>query len=1404
MLTSTTGYSGRVFRFAIISSFLLTTTLFLAACGGGGGGGGGNGESSSSPTITSVTVSCNPTSVHTGQTSQCTAAVTGTGTYSSAVTWSASAGTIDANGKFTAPATPGSVTVTAQSTEATTKSGTAIVTVTVPGTITSISVVCSPSAILMSQTSTCAATVQGTGAYDSTVTWTATDGTITSSGAFTPTSSGTATITATSAQDTTKSGTASIAVATPTALVITITDLPTGALANVTATDPDGQQTKLTSSQIINAIPGTYTLTAGPVVVGTSTYSATAITQTATVTSGNATTATVDYKNAVPATTKVLDSAAETSLAISSDGLTLTMSASSPVAQSLSPGDVIVVSPTSADGVAPKGMLRKVVSVSSNDSQIVATTEMGTLAEAFERVSFQIQTELASNTIKAVHLAPGVTFHPGASLRRAVNGRKLQAASASLPDPCEGYSLGIFDVPESIQIDAVPGLTLSGSVEVCSGLNFSVDIGFTGLNSLTATAAMAEYSDLTLQGDFLSGSFDLQPVTLATLEFGAIPIGGLPVWVTPEVSVFVGANGNLTSGFYTEVSESGTFTGGVSYASGTWSPVLTPSLQFAYQPPTLDASMSAKAYAGVEFDLYIYSVVGPSFKPDGYLDFEANITQTPWWTLTGGLEGPMSLDVTILGENLASYNLGTLFDYSRQIASATTPFLPAAPAIQSLTPQLVAAGASSFSLSVVGSNFIPGAVVNFGSTSLAATWQSSSQLTASVPSSRVSAAGTFQVSVTNPGAPGATSNSLPFTVTGSSENPVPAITQLSPASLPIGSAPQMLTISGAGFLASSTVTFNGIAHAAVFVSASQLTISLTSADLATAGNFPVVVTNPAPGGGASAPVDFTISSENPVPVITALSPASLPVDSAPQTLTINGTGFLASSTVTFNGIAHAAVFVSASQLTIALTSADLATAGTFPVVVTNPVPGGGASTAASFSVTNGQTSNQWTWMSGADTSNQSGVYGTEGIAAAANVPGARTGAVSWIDSNGNLWLFGGDGYDSAVNEGILLNDLWEFNPTSKTWTWMSGSSTGSGTGVYGTQGVPAAANVPGDRMWAVSWIDASGNLWLFGGLGLGSGGEYPYLNDLWEFSPTSKTWTWMSGSSTGGATGVYGTQGAPAAANVPGGRVGAVSWTDASGNLWLFGGQGYDSAGSEAYLDDLWEFNPTSNTWTWISGADTGGQPGIYGTLGVPAAANVPGGREFAVSWIDGSGNLWLFGGYGFDSIGNGPVLNDLWEFNPTAYTWTWMSGSSTAGATGVYGRQGVPAAPNIPGAREGTVNWIDGSRNLWLFGGWGEDSTGTFGYLNDLWEFNSTSNTWTWMSGADTGSQPGIYGTLGVPAANVPGSRASAVSWIDASGNFWLFGGYGYDSVGNEGYLNDLWRYQPETRFVTSVRRRK
>jgi N-acetylneuraminic acid mutarotase len=433
---------------------------------------------------------------------------------------------------------------------------------------------------------------------------------------------------------------------------------------------------------------------------------------------------------------------------------------------------------------------------------------------------------------------------------------------------------------------------------------------------------------------------------------------------------------------------------------------------------------------------------------------------------------------------------------------------------------------------------------------------------------------------------------------------------------------------------------------------------------------------------------------------------------------------------------------------------------------------------------------EWTWVSGSSTINQAGIYGTKGTAAPSNIPGAREMAVSWKDPQGKFWLFGGYGHDSAGYR-ARLNDLWKYDPTTNEWTWISGEKTANQAGVYGTQGQPAPANVPGARARAVSWSDSSGELWLFGGYGLDSAGNLAWLNDLWKFDPTTLEWTWASGNSSANQVGSYGARGIPDPANIPGAREDAGTWIDSSGRLWLFGGYGYASVVILGYLNDLWRYDPTTMEWTWVSGMNATGQLGSYGTKGIASPSNVPGSRSTAVARMDPQGKLWLFGGFGVDSAGSGGFLNDLWMFDPTTLEWAWISGGDSVNQPGTYGVQGIASTSKLPGTRQWAASWMDPQGDLWLFGGYGLDLAGTMDQLNDLWRYDPTSRRWNWVSGSSSVNQAGTYGIRGTADPNnVPGARQAAVSWIDSSGRLWLFGGTGLDSAGDRAWLNDLWRY--------------
>jgi len=238
--------SANTYHHLLYALLLSAPLLFVSACGGGRAGGGG----SIPPTITSISVSCTPASVEAGQTSQCSAAVSGTGSYSSAVTWSAVSGAISSSGLYTAPASvpaAGSDTITATSTQDSTKTGSAKVTVTaVPATITSVSSTCTPSAVLAGQTSQCSSTVDGTGSYSSAVNWAVnnvasgngTVGTISNTGVYlaptTVPSAGSVTVSAISQSDNTKSGSFVLSLAYPAPTVASVS--PVSAALNSAAT----------------------------------------------------------------------------------------------------------------------------------------------------------------------------------------------------------------------------------------------------------------------------------------------------------------------------------------------------------------------------------------------------------------------------------------------------------------------------------------------------------------------------------------------------------------------------------------------------------------------------------------------------------------------------------------------------------------------------------------------------------------------------------------------------------------------------------------------------------------------------------------------------------------------------------------------------------------------------------------------------------------------------------------------------------------------------------------------------------------------------------------------------------------------------------------------------------------
>ena len=546
-------------------------------------------------------------------------------------------------------------------------------------------------------------------------------------------------------------------------LQVQITQPPVGAAASVSITSANGFSTVVTANQTVSLPSGTYTIIANPVPVGNTTYGAFPVQQTVDVPADSTSAIQVAYTAVVPQGAVTLDPEGTLSLLVSPDRTTLTFSNSSTVAQSLLPGSILAIGVTPS---TPNGLLRKVVSVTQTGSQIVATTTQATLADAFQQATFSFGTALLTpQSAPAVKmLRPGVKLLP-----RPKNSARVVAVRDSSQSSCtSGLIVPIETSDMPIIADQNGSLTLSGEIDVC--VNFEFDWNTSGwplpkLNSLTATATFGEDVNVNLTGNYQS-SFDKQVDvwTYTSPVPYTVVVGTLPLVITPTFTFFFGASGNANGGLSVGVTQTASVTGGLSYSNGQASPVFEQTMNITPDPIAMDASLSAKVYGGVAVSLNVDEVLSPKFSPDVFLQLDVNPLGDPWWTLSAGLEGSASIDVSLFGiATLESFPLPNLFQFSEPIAQADGPFLPA-PTLYAVRPSSATAGGPAVNLIIAGANFVPGARAYIGRTALSTSYAGPAGLTATLPASNLTSPGTLAITVANPDGAGAISSPINFIV----------------------------------------------------------------------------------------------------------------------------------------------------------------------------------------------------------------------------------------------------------------------------------------------------------------------------------------------------------------------------------------------------------------------------------------------------------------------------------------------------------------------------------------------------------------------------------------------------------------------------------------------------------------
>jgi 6-phosphogluconolactonase (cycloisomerase 2 family) len=271
-----------------------------------------------------------------------------------------------------------------------------------------------------------------------------------------------------------------------------------------------------------------------------------------------------------------------------------------------------------------------------------------------------------------------------------------------------------------------------------------------------------------------------------------------------------------------------------------------------------------------------------------------------------------------------------------------------APGVTGIAPSSARAGSPGFILTVTGTGFLPVSTVRWNDASRPTSYRSPTELRASISAADLVSAGTAQVTVFSPGPGGGLSGAAAFEI----QSPVPSITAVSPTSATAGASEIQLSVTGTGFVPGSVVRWNGADRGTTYVNPTLLQASISAVDIAAPGTVALTVFNPPPGGGASGPVSFAVNS--PRPVASSLSPSSALVGASAFTLTVNGSGFVTGSVVRWNGEDRATTRVSGTELRAAILASDVAVAGTAQIAVFNPAPGGGTSTALTFSVNNPQ------------------------------------------------------------------------------------------------------------------------------------------------------------------------------------------------------------------------------------------------------------------------------------------------------------------------------------------------------------------------------------------------------------------------------------------------------------------
>ncbi|WP_263366365.1 beta strand repeat-containing protein [Edaphobacter bradus] len=448
------------------------------------------------------------------------------------------------------------------------------------------------------------------------------------------------------------------------------------------------------------------------------------------------------------------------------------------------------------------------------------------------------------------------------------------------------------------------------------------------------------------------------PATVTSVSPTSVTVGAAATTITVTGSNFISTSVVQIAG----VSEPTTF------VSATQLQASVPSSLFASAAllpvAVLNGSTTSATGQAVNLEIDNPSPTISSFSPANFI---AGVTNTPLVIAGSGFVStssaqvngsarpttyisPTQLNVAFTASDLAaagtlSVKIANPSPGGGTSAAASVPVNNPIPTGLVLTPSTVTVGAPAATITVTGSGFLSNSVVNVNGSARSTTLVDATHLTFTLAATDQATQATLAVTVTNPAPGGGTS--LPTILAVDLPALTPTIASLSPTQFIVGSPDSTLLVNGTNFTNKSVVQWNGSPLATPFHSGStRLFATVPAALLASVGTASVTVTTPTATPGTSNTASIAITTP-PAPAITSINPNSAPIGTATR-ITVYGTNFTASSTVSFNGTVLTTTYGSSTSLTAQIPSNLDALPGNGSITVTTPAPGGGTSSSLAF------------------------------------------------------------------------------------------------------------------------------------------------------------------------------------------------------------------------------------------------------------------------------------------------------------------------------------------------------------------------------------------------------------------------------------------------------------------------